>query len=106
MIEMTFISSSGDRRRVSASEGVSVMQVARDNDVSGIVADCGGALSCATCHVHVAPDWSEKTGTPSQAETEMLEMAVDPDESSRLCCQITLSAELDGLEVIVPKSQF
>ena len=105
MVEMTFISPTGDRTPVSAIEGMSVMQAALDNGVNGILADCGGALSCATCHVHVAPEWFAKVGAPSPAEQDMLEMAVDPDETSRLSCQITLTPELEGLEVALPASQ-
>ena len=105
MVDMTFISHTGDRTPVSASEGTSVMQAALDNGVSGILADCGGALSCATCHVHVTPEWIEAVGPPSQTEVDMLEMAIEPDETSRLSCQITLSARLDGLEVTLPASQ-
>lgn len=105
MVDVTFISHVGERATVSAGEGVSVMQAALDNGVNGILADCGGALSCATCHVHVVPEWFERAGAPSAAEADMLEMAVDPDETSRLSCQIVLGPELDGLEVILPATQ-
>jgi len=105
MVDMTFVSHKGSRQAVSAPAGSSVMQAALDNGINGILADCGGALSCATCHVHVAPDWFERTGIPSQAEVDMLEMAVDPDDTSRLSCQIVLTEALDGLEVTLPASQ-
>lgn len=105
MVDVTYISHKGDRQSVSVPEGTSVMQAALDNGVNGILADCGGALSCATCHVHIAPEWFARTGGPSEAEAEMLEMAVDPDETSRLACQIELTSALDGLEVILPASQ-
>ena len=105
MIDVTFITHEGDRQTVSADDGLSVMQAALNNGINGILADCGGALSCATCHVHVASDWIEKVGQASAEEVEMLEMAVDPDDRSRLSCQIILSSGLDGLEVILPASQ-
>jgi len=105
MIDVTFITHKGDRHTVSADDGLSVMLAALNNGINGILADCGGALSCATCHVHVASDWMEKVGQPSADEVEMLEMAVDPDDRSRLSCQIILSSDLDGLEVILPASQ-
>ena len=105
MIEVTFITHAGQRQTVSAAEGQTLMNAALEHDVRGILGDCGGALSCATCHVHVAREWLEKTGEVSATEAEMLEMAVDPDERSRLSCQIVLAAELDGLEVVLPKSQ-
>ena len=105
MVTVVYVSHAGVVRSVDAQEGESVMQAARNNGVSGILADCGGALSCATCHVHIAPNWFVKVGPPSDEEAAMLEMAVDPDETSRLSCQIKLSSELDGLVVNLPASQ-
>jgi 2Fe-2S ferredoxin len=105
MVEVTFVSHRGESRTVNGNEGESVMQVALNNGVPGILADCGGGLACATCHVHIAPDWIEKVGTPGSEEEMMLEMAVDPDETSRLSCQIKLSADIDGLVVNLPASQ-
>lgn len=101
-----FESHTGERRSVSAAEGVSVMQAALDNDVKGIIGDCGGALACATCHVHIAREWLDKAGPPSDSEAAMLEMAIAPDDRSRLACQIALTATLDGLHVVLPASQF
>jgi 2Fe-2S ferredoxin len=105
MVEVTFVTHKGEKRTVEGQEGDSVMQVALNNGVAGILADCGGALSCATCHVHIAPDWIEKVGQPGAEEETMLEMAVDPDETSRLSCQISLSSALDGLVINLPASQ-
>jgi 2Fe-2S ferredoxin len=105
MVDIVFVTHGGERRTVSALAGQSVMQAALDHGVSGILADCGGAMSCATCHVHIPPAWQELVGKASPAEVELLEMAIDPDETSRLSCQITIAAGFEGLEVNLPASQ-
>jgi 2Fe-2S ferredoxin len=105
MVKVTFSKAGKDDRLVEASEGDTLMQAALSNGIDEILADCGGALSCATCHVHIAPDWMDRVGAPGEEETAMLEMAVDPDETSRLSCQIVMTADLDGLEIVLPKSQ-
>jgi ferredoxin, 2Fe-2S len=105
MVSITFIEVSGKTLNVPAEIGESVMKAARNGDVDAILADCGGSLSCATCHVHVAPEWWDRVGAPSETEREMLEMAIDPDETSRLSCQIEITEALDGLVLHLPKSQ-
>ena len=105
MVNLTFESHTGERRTVAATAQDSVMQAALDNGINGILADCGGALSCATCHVHIAPEWMEQVGPPSDTEATMLEMAIEPDETSRLSCQIVVTEALDGLRIILPASQ-
>ncbi len=106
MGKVTYIQTDGTESEVNVAEGTTVMQGAVNNDVTGIVAECGGACSCATCHVYVDPDWFERTGGPSDAEKDMLECAIDPKENSRLSCQIRMNADLDGLVVRTPESQF
>jgi 2Fe-2S ferredoxin len=106
MVKVTFVHATGRETTVEGAVGNSVMRLATENGVSGILADCGGAMSCATCHVHVRPEWLERTGKASGVELEMLEMAVDPDDTSRLSCQISLLEALDGLIVDIPASQF
>ncbi|KCZ94256.1 2Fe-2S iron-sulfur cluster-binding protein [Hyphomonas johnsonii] len=106
MVTVIFKKDGKDDRVAKGEPGASVMEVALANDIGEILADCGGALSCATCHVHVSASWMEKVGKPSEEEDAMLEMAVDPDERSRLSCQLKLSQELDGIEIILPESQF
>lgn len=105
MVNITFVSHRGETTTINAKEGENVMEVALNNGVGGILGDCGGALSCATCHIHIAPEWADKTGSPCDTEKMMLEMAVDPDETSRLSCQIKLTDELDGLVINLPASQ-
>lgn len=106
MVKIVFKKDGKDDRLVEGDDGASLMQAALANDIGEILADCGGALSCATCHVYIADAWRARVGDADEEEKAMLEMAVDPDERSRLSCQITLAPELDGLEVILPKSQF
>ena len=106
MVSVTFIQPDGSARTVAGSAGTSVMETAMHGDIPGVPADCGGVLACATCHVHVAADWMDKVGTASGAEAEMLDLAIGTDDRSRLCCQIILSDDLDGLTVMVAGDQY
>ena len=95
---------SGDVHELEGLEGWRVMEVIRDWDV-GIKAECGGACACATCHVWVGEEWIDKLVPPTDEELEMLDGAFQVDERSRLCCQIIMQPELDGLEVeLAPES--
>lgn len=106
MPKITFIDYEGTERSVDANAGETIMEAATSNDIPGIDADCGGACACATCHVYIAPDWFEKAGQAEDLEAEMLDVAEDVKENSRLACQVTISDELDGIVVITPESQF
>jgi len=106
MPKITYIAADGTESVVEAKVGQSVMLNAINNNVPGIVAECGGACSCATCHVHVDPAWYDKLPPPEDMEKDMLEFAMDPDETSRLSCQIKVTEELDGLVVRTPESQY
>ncbi len=106
MATITYISHSGAEHQVEVENGQSLMQGAVDNLVDGIIGDCGGCCSCATCHVIVDEAWTDKTGSPSEAESEMLEAVPIPETTSRLGCQITVTNELDGLVVRMPEEQF
>jgi 2Fe-2S ferredoxin len=81
------------------------MQVAADALVSGILADCGGACTCATCHVHVDPAWLSRLPPPDDNESAMIDCALHVQDNSRLSCQITLVEALDGLTLHLPPSQ-
>ncbi|HEY0293329.1 MAG TPA: 2Fe-2S iron-sulfur cluster-binding protein [Hansschlegelia sp.] len=105
MANITFIDQSGEARTVEAAAGSSVMEAAIRNDIPGIDADCGGACSCATCHVYVAENWLEKVGPPQPMEEDMLDFAFDVRANSRLSCQIRVTPELDGLTVTTPERQ-
>jgi 2Fe-2S ferredoxin len=106
MAKITFIQPDGESQVVEAEPGVTVMEAAKLNNVPGIEAECGGACACATCHVYVDAAWRSKTGSPAEMEEDMLDFAFDVREESRLCCQIKVTAELDGLVLRVPAKQF
>jgi len=78
---------------------------ARQNDVAGILADCGGSCSCATCHVYIDPAWVDRLPPRQEMEDSMLELAFDVQPNSRLSCQITVSDDMDGLVVTLPARQ-
>ena len=105
MPKITFIDASGAARAVEGQVGSTVMETALRNSVPGIEAECGGACACATCHVYVSDEWTEKVGKPSQMEEDMLDFAFEVRPSSRLSCQIKVSEELDGLVVTTPGRQ-
>jgi ferredoxin, 2Fe-2S len=105
MPKITYIEHDGKKRTVDAPVGSTVMENAIKNGVPGIVAECGGACSCATCHVHVDEAWKEKVGPPSPMEEDMLDFAFDVKPTSRLSCQIKVTDELDGLVVHTPAQQ-
>ena len=106
MPKITFIEHDGIKHEVSAETGMTVMEAAVKNSVPGIEAECGGACSCATCHVYVDEKWCETTGQPEEMEEDMLDFAFDVRDTSRLSCQIKVTDELDGLVVQVPEKQF
>ena len=105
MPKITFIEHSGQQHSVEAEVGQSVMQVAMSNMVPGIIADCGGNCSCATCHVYIDTDWASHVMPPAQAEKDMLECALHTRDASRLSCQVAVTLELDGMIVRIPESQ-
>jgi 2Fe-2S ferredoxin len=100
-----FIEHDGTRHDVEADQGVSVMRAALDNGVPGIVGDCGGFLSCATCHTYIADEWAGRLPPPSEEELVMVDGALDVRPTSRLACQIEINAELDGIVVHIPEAQ-
>ena len=105
MVKINFINHKGETQTVDAEAGSTVMEAAIRNAVPGILAECGGACACATCHVYVDPTWVEATGKPVDNEADMLEFAIEPQPTSRLSCQIRVSEALDGLVVRIPASQ-
>lgn len=105
MPKVTFIQADGSTREVEGLAGDSVMETAIDNDVDGIIAECGGACSCATCHVYVDEAWLDRLPPPDPLEDGMLECVLERQPNSRLSCQIRLNDELDGIRVRVPDAQ-
>lgn len=105
MARITFVESDGTKHQVEADDGYTVMEVARDNDVPGIEAECGGVGACATCHIYVDQAWTAVAGEAGRTERELLEMVEDRRAESRLSCQIHIRSELDGLMVRLPEVQ-
>lgn len=105
MPRVRFIQADGQTSEVDALAGDSVMETAIDNDIGGIIAECGGACSCATCHVYVDPEWLARLPPPEPIEDGMLDCVLDRRPNSRLSCQLRLRDDLDGITVTVPESQ-
>ncbi|MCB1593210.1 MAG: 2Fe-2S iron-sulfur cluster binding domain-containing protein [Alphaproteobacteria bacterium] len=106
MSSITVIEQDGSERKLEAQEGWSLMEILRDADVEEIEGVCGGSMACATCHMVVHPDWAARVEAAGNEKTseedDMLDMAHDVRETSRLGCQIRMSDDLDGLVVAVP----
>jgi ferredoxin, 2Fe-2S len=105
MPKVTFNGFAGGAHTVEVPLGTTLMRAATDNRVPGIDGDCGGNCACATCHVYVDPDWSDRVGARTATEEEMLNLVADLRGNSRLACQITLTDALNGLIVSLPESQ-
>jgi 2Fe-2S ferredoxin len=85
--------------------GLTVMEGAVNNNIPGIDADCGGACACSTCHAYVDPEWVGKLPDREDMEVDMLDFAFEPNERSRLTCQVKVTAEMDGLVLQLPEKQ-
>ena len=105
MPKITYKDFNGNSKTIEVDKGLSVMEGAIQNDIPGIDADCGGGMSCATCHVYVKEEWLDKLPLKEDGEEDMLDMAFEPKNNSRLSCQLIVSDELDGLEVNIPSKQ-
>jgi len=106
MPKITYITFDGIKHTVDVPLGLTVMEGARDNNIPGIEADCGGACACSTCHVYVDKDWINKLPAIDDIERDMLDFAYEPDENcSRLTCQLEVTDSLDGLIVKMPEKQ-
>ena len=101
MTNINFKLRNGELKNIDAEDGLTLMEVARDNDL-GIEGTCGGSISCCTCHVVIEKDWFSKVGPANPDEEDMLDLAVDLQPTSRLGCQIEVNPELDGLIVNIP----
>lgn len=106
MTTIHFVTADGARTSVNAKDGDSIMQTALANGIDAIVAECGGSMMCATCHIYVDYEWSEEIGTAPDDESAMLDFAACPiKKTSRLSCQIRVTPALDGLIVHLPEAQ-
>lgn len=105
MAQVVYIEHGGKERVVDVAPGSSLMQGAIDNNVRGVIAECGGACSCATCHVYVDGAWIDRLDRKSEDESAMLDAVCEPRPNSRLSCQIKMTENLDGLVVRMPEKQ-
>ncbi len=105
MPRITYIEHSGIIHEVEVENGLTVMEGAVDNDVEGVIAECGGGCACATCHCYIDEAWLDRLPKMEEMERVMLECAWEPKENSRLTCQIEVTDKLDGLVVHVPEEQ-
>lgn len=106
MPTIIYIQHNGNQFEAHLESGSSVMQGAIDNGIDGIIAECGGSCTCATCHCYVEPAWLQRLDPPSELEQQMLECVLEPQDNSRLSCQIKVTDDLDGLVIHLPESQF
>jgi|TARA_B100000678_G_scaffold189527_1_gene158489 2Fe-2S ferredoxin len=105
MAKITYIEHSGKSHTIEVQNGLTVMEAAVQNNISGIDADCGGSMACATCHVYVKEEWFNKLPKKEDGEEDMLDMAYEPRKFSRLSCQLIVSDELEGLVINLPVKQ-
>ena len=106
MVTITYVEFDGTRHTVDVRNGLSLMEGAVFNNVPGIEGDCGGLCACATCHVFLPEDWAERVPPKEDMEERMLDFAFDVQEGSRLACQIEVTDEIDGLELMMPERQY
>lgn len=100
------VTEDGQQKTISCQPGISLMESLRNAGIEGIVAECGGSMSCASCHVFVDADWLTAVGAVSDMESDMLDCtATEREAGSRLSCQIMLTDAMDGLAVTVPDEQ-
>lgn len=104
-MRITIIDSDGSVRILDAQVGDTLMQVAINGGVRGIVAECGGSCSCATCHVYIEPPWESVSGEPGTLEKEMLDLTQAPNAYSRLACQVVLTPDHAGLVARVANNE-
>ena len=106
MTTITFIEASGRKVEATVTGETTLMELAVAHDVEGVLADCGGACVCATCHCQLDASYSDTLGGPGPIEAMMLNELLNVSEPSRLACQIDLNAELDGLVVTIPPVEY
>ncbi|WP_242128827.1 2Fe-2S iron-sulfur cluster-binding protein [Sphingobium sp. Sx8-8] len=101
MAKLIVVNRSGEEQAVEAQDGLSVMEIIRDNGFDELLALCGGCCSCATCHVYVDPAFAGSLPAVSEDESDLLDSSDHRNETSRLSCQLTFSEALDGLRVTI-----
>lgn len=106
MPKVIYIDAQDNQFEADVKVGQNLMDGAVDHMIDGILGECGGVMSCATCHCYVDPAWADKIPEPSEMEEDMLGMVIEPQDNSRLSCQIEMTEALDGIVVRLPRSQY
>lgn len=107
MVKITFVSPEGDQRALETAGGETLMKFAGDNGVEGMAGECGGSMSCGTCHVYLDDATYDRLGPPRPTEDDMLDIvSAERRPTSRLSCQIKIDENLDGSVITIPESQF
>ena len=106
MPKIIFITPAGERHEVEAENGYTVMEAAINNNIEGIVAECGGACACATCHSYISEEWINRLPEMDDMEDSMLDAAYDRKDTSRLTCQLEIKDDWDGLVVNVAENEY
>lgn len=106
MPKINFIDANGEHHSIEVFSGSNIMEAAVDNAIEGILGDCGGSLSCATCHCYLDDQGVKVAPSLSDAEEDMLESVLERNDKSRLGCQVTVTDEMEGMTVTIPESQF
>ena len=106
MPKVIYITPAGERHEVEVESGYSIMEGAVNNNIDGIVAECGGACACATCHSYVDDAWVGKLPAMDDMEDSMLDAAFERKENSRLTCQLEMSDDLDGIVIHVADNDY
>jgi ferredoxin, 2Fe-2S len=101
MPKLTVVNRAGEESTIEVADGLTVMEAIRDNGFDELLALCGGCCSCATCHIHVDPAFTDKLPTMSDDENDLLDSSDHRDATSRLSCQIAFTSDLDGLKVTI-----
>ena len=101
MPKLIVVTREGEEREIMGEAGLSVMEVIRDAGIDELLALCGGCCSCATCHVHVDPEFTDKLSKMSADEDDLLDSSADRNANSRLSCQVEFTDALDGLKVTI-----
>ena len=101
MPQLTVVNRAGEESTINVQDGLTVMEAIRDNGFDELLALCGGCCSCATCHVHVDPAFKDRLPPMSEDEDDLLESSDHRNENSRLGCQVSFTADLDGLKVTI-----
>ena len=106
MPKVNYITTDEERHEVEVEAGYSIMEGAINNNIDGIVAECGGACACATCHSYVDAAWTDKIPSMDDMEDSMLDAAFERKDNSRLTCQIEMSDALDGIVIHVADNEY